>query len=266
MEKKKFLNKKTIYENPLDKFVIKKKKIENGSVQSVINNNSDNKTEHKLSDDSDKNFSSRIPREFYMTECVNLARNLLGKIIIRKINNVYVECRIVETEAYVGPLDKGAHCYNNKKTDRTKYFWNIGGSLYVYMIHNHNCLNIVSNEADKPEAVLIRSIEPLKGIETIKEIRGDSSLTTLKNIINLVNGPGKVGKALNIDRSHNAVDLCHSKEIFLIDDPDFKFEIDRSTRININYAEEYKYKPWRFYIKNNPFVSKVKIEHQYIDD
>jgi DNA-3-methyladenine glycosylase len=119
------------------------------------------------------NNESKLDREFYSTNAVQLARNLLGKIIVRKLGNVTVKCRIVETEAYMGPFDKGAHSYNNKKTERTKYFWQTGGCLYVYSIHQSVFMNIVANDKDKPEAVLIRAVEPLSGIEKIKENRKD---------------------------------------------------------------------------------------------
>ncbi len=209
----------------------------------------------------------RLPRDFYMTDGVDLAQKLLGKILVRRINGNLVKCKIVETEAYIGPEDKGAHCYKNRKTDRTKYFWQIGGCLYVYSIHQSVCLNIVANADNKPEAILIRAVEPISGIDTIKLLRKDTkSSNKTKDIINLTNGPGKVGAALNISKGDNAIDLCTSQDFYLEDSLDEEFEVDRSTRININYAEEYRFKPWRFFIKGSPFVSKVKIEHQYIDD
>jgi DNA-3-methyladenine glycosylase len=231
-------------------------------------NNEDNKNEIKENDIKEMNFEelskSRISREFYMTDVVDLSKKLLGKIIVRKIGNDIIKARIVETEAYKGPDDKGAHCFNNKKTDRTKYFWQIGGNLYVYMIYNHNCLNIVASDADKPEATLIRAIEVLESSDKVKELLGDKT-KKMKNV-ELGNGPGKVGKALAVDRTFNAVDLCTSDEIFLIDDKDYKYVMDRSVRINIDYAEEYIYKPWRFFVKSSPYVSKVKIKYQYKEE
>jgi DNA-3-methyladenine glycosylase len=209
----------------------------------------------------------RLDREFFMTNGVDLAKKLLGKIIVRNINGQLVKVKIVETEAYIGPDDKGAHCYNNRKTERTKYFWQPGGFLYVYRIHQSICLNIVSNSEDKPEAILIRAGEALSGLDTIKKLRGEKKSLLKKNdIINLTNGPGKVGASLNLKLSDNAVDICTSDEFYLLDNPEEEIVWDRSTRININYAKEYRFKPWRFFIKDNPFVSKGKVEHQYIDD
>jgi DNA-3-methyladenine glycosylase len=210
----------------------------------------------------------RLPREFYMTDVVDLAKNLLGKIVVRIIDGVECRVRIVETEAYKAPEDKACHAYNNKKTDRTKYFWQVGGCLYVYMIHNSNCLNITAATAEEPEAVLIRAVEPLEGVDKIKELRKlkpEDKLTPSK-MRDLTNGPGKVGAALNFNKSHNGLDLCKCDEAFLVDDPDYKFTLERSVRINIDYAGEWKFKPWRFYIKDNQFVSKVKITDKYIDE
>jgi DNA-3-methyladenine glycosylase len=201
----------------------------------------------------------RIKREFYTTDVVDLAKKLLGKKIVRKAGDKFTVCRIVETEAYKAPEDKACHAYGGKKTEKTKYFWQIGGNLYVYSIYGNNmCMNITASDADKPEAVLIRAVEPLRGIEIIKKLRkADTKKDTTSNLANLSNGPGKTGAALDIDKTFNAVDLCTSDKIFLVDDEDFKFEIGTSKRINIDYAEEWKNKLWRFYIKNNIFVSKV---------
>ena len=201
----------------------------------------------------------RIKRDFFMTDVVDLAQKLLGKKIIRKIGDKYIICRIVETEAYKAPEDKACHAYNNKKTEKTKYFWQIGGNLYVYSIYGNNmCLNIVANDEDKPEAVLIRAIEPLRGLELIKELRnfGDKK-ESMSNLKSLSNGPGKTGAALDINKNFNAVDLTTSDQIFLNYDENYKFEMGVSQRINIDYAEEWKNKQWRFFVKDNAFVSKT---------
>lgn len=201
----------------------------------------------------------RIQRDFFMTDVVDLAQKLIGKKIVRKINDKYIICRIVETEAYKAPEDKACHAYNNKKTEKTKYFWQIGGKLYVYSIYGNNmCLNIVASDEKKPEAVLIRAIEPLRGIEMIKELRkfGEKKESS-SNLKNLCNGPGKTGASLNIDKSFNGVDLTTSDKIFLLYDESFKFEIGISKRINIDYAEEWIHKEWRFFVKDNAFVSKA---------
>jgi len=207
----------------------------------------------------------RLNRDFFSVDVLTLSKNLLGKILVRKINNKYFRARIVETEAYKGPYDKAAHCYNNKKTERTKYFWQSPGKLYVYSIYGNNYLmNISAKDENSPEAVLIRAIEPLDNFEFIKEIRNVKEKKI--KLTDLGNGPGKAGACLQINLSYNGFDLCNEKDLFLIDDDNYKFDIERSVRINIDYAEEYRFKPWRFFIKNNTNVSKAKIPYQFIDD
>lgn len=207
----------------------------------------------------------RISKEFFMTDSVTLAERLLGKILVKKIDGVECKVRIVETEAYKAPEDKACHAYNNRKTERTKYLWQRGGHLYVYMIHNVNCMNITSATENDPQGVLIRAVEPIEGVEKIREMRSKTSKGKVKeiNLRDLTNGPGKVGGALSVDRNHNGIDLCSHEHMFLIEDANYKCEIERSVRINIDYAGEWKYKPWRFYIKGNQYVSRVRIPYEY---
>lgn len=210
-----------------------------------------------------------MKRDFYSCDGLILAKNLLGKIFIRYIpsENAYLKLRIVETEAYIGPHDKAAHCYNNRKTERTKFFWQDPGRLYVYCIYSINyCLNISSKDSQSPEAILIRAVEPFEeSLEIIKKIRKMSDKKM--KIIDLANGPGKTGACLEVNKSHNGLDLCTDENLFIVDcEKDYRFEIEKSVRINIDYAEEYRFKPWRFFIKNNKFVSKVKIPYDYRDD
>ena len=204
----------------------------------------------------DEETNYRIGRSFFMNNVVELAENLIGTVICRKIDGEIVKCRIVETEAYWGPLDKACHAYNNKKNNKTKYFWTIGGSVYMFHIYvpQNVCFNIVAGEADSPEAVLIRAVEPIEGIQKILEIRGQSKENKL---IDLCNGPAKVGKSLKLSLDFNSTDLTKSEEIWLEYGKKLVV-IEKSKRINIDYAEEYKDKLWRFTEKGNKFVSKVK--------
>jgi DNA-3-methyladenine glycosylase len=112
-------------------------------------------------------------KSFFAVDVVTLAKELLGKIIVRKMSNGnIIKVMIVETEAYKAPEDKACHAYNNKKTDRTKYFWTEGGHLYIFSIYGNNyCLNIVAGKETEPEAVLLRAVEPIEGIEYIRENR-----------------------------------------------------------------------------------------------
>ena len=246
----------------LTKFISKIKKPSSGNSigNHEISKTSKQKMENfKISD----NFYT-LQREFFMTDAVTLSKSLLGKILVRKLNNTLIKCRIVEVEAYIGGEDKGSHTYQNKKTERTKYFWNPGGFLYVYLIYGTNhCFNIVANDSSLPQACLIRAVEPLSGQQIISQNRQQTNKKRyVHSEYNLTNGPGKVCSALKIDRTYNGHDMCNSNELFLVeDDSPYKFKIKSSPRINIDYAEDYRDKPWRFFIKDNQFVSK----HKYND-
>lgn len=193
----------------------------------------------------------RLPREFFTVDVVTLAEKLLNKIIVKKTVEGEYRFKIVETEAYKAPDDKACHAYNNKKTNRTKYFWQIGGCLYVYSIYGHCCLNITAATAEEPEAVLIRGLQAINKIDELKAKR------KCKKDFDIANGPGKIGDALELTLEDNGIDLCKSNDFYIIDnDNKEEIKIAKSKRINIDYAEEWKDKEWRFYIENNKYVSK----------
>ncbi|WP_051354651.1 DNA-3-methyladenine glycosylase [Aneurinibacillus aneurinilyticus] len=201
---------------------------------------------------------NKLPRDFYNRDTLNVARDLLGKHLVHKIDGDIREGKIIEVEAYIGPEDKGAHTYNGRRTPRNEVMYGPPGFAYVYLIYGmYNCVNVVTNEVEKPEAVLIRALEPIHGVERMGVERfGKSKLLTSRESINLTNGPGKLCQALGITRAHNGYDLCG--EVLYITEPsktDEPFETVETTRINIDYAEEAALYPWRFYIKGNPFVS-----------
>jgi len=191
-------------------------------------------------------------RDFFKQDAVTLAKDLLGKILVRKVEGRTINSLITETEAYVGPEDKGSHAYNNKRTKRTETMFKEGGHAYIYLIYGmYNCLNIVCSEKDKPEAVLIRAVEPLNEIEYIRMNRKIKS----NKVEDLTNGPGKLCQALDIDTSLDGIDLLNNSVLYIQDNLS-NHEIVASKRINIDYAGEYANKLWRFYIKGNKFISK----------
>ena len=195
----------------------------------------------------------RLDYEFYQQDAVSAAKNLLGKILVRKINGEKIMVKIVDTEAYRGAEDKASHAYDNKETKRTKTMFARGGLAYIYLIYGiYHCFNIVTAEEDNPHAVLIRAVEPVKGLELIRDNRKIKS----KKIEDLTNGPGKLSQALKIDRSLDGVDLIKSNKLYLLDDNQRNFKIKAAPRVNIDYAEEYRDKKWRFYIKDNKYISK----------
>lgn len=194
----------------------------------------------------------RLELSFYQKDAVTLAQDLLGKLLVREINDEKMIAKIVETEAYMGPEDKAAHSYNNRCTSRTEVMFGRAGVTYVYLIYGmYHCMNVVAAKEEIPQAVLLRGVEPIQGIDNMRKNRSIKS----KRMQNLTNGPGKLCQALSIDKSLNGTDLVYGNQLYLLDHQE-EFEIEASKRINIDYAEEYKDKLWRFSIKDNSFVSK----------
>jgi DNA-3-methyladenine glycosylase len=195
-----------------------------------------------------------LPREFYTRRnTLLIARELLGKrLVVPARDGARVSGIIVETEAYQGPLDKAAHSYGNRRTNRTETMFGIGGVAYVYFIYGmYHQFNVVTSTEAIPHAVLIRALEPDDGVDWMRARR------PTRDDRNLTNGPGKLCQALGIDRSYNGADL--TGERVWIEEGWGKVtanKIASGARIGIDYAEEYVAKPWRFWIKNNTYVSK----------
>lgn len=199
----------------------------------------------------------KLERNFYNRDSITVAKELLGKILINKVGDKVLSAKIVETEAYMGVTDKAAHSYGGKRTDRVEVMYGESGFVYVFMIYGmHNCFNVVVNEKEIPQAVLVRAVEPVNGLESMVESRFNKKYDeiTKRQRILISNGPGKLCKAMGIDRTFNRKDLCKN-EIYIEDDKESDFEIVTSKRIGIDYAEEAKDYLWRFYIKDNPYVS-----------
>jgi DNA-3-methyladenine glycosylase len=195
----------------------------------------------------------KLNEDFYQrTNVVQIARELLGKSLFTRIDGAVTGGMIVETEAYSWK-ERGCHAYGARKTQRNAVMFGEGGCAYVYMCYGiHFLFNVVTNKGDTPEAVLIRAIEPLAGVEQMKERR-----SIFKNDIHLTSGPGKLTRALGIGRTFNGKSLLDD-EIW-IEDRGTKVargNIVASERIGIDYAGEDARLPWRFSIKGNAWVSK----------
>lgn len=195
----------------------------------------------------------RLDRSIFKNpSVVQVAQNLLGKVICTDIDGFYSEAIITETEAYSGENDKACHAHMGKYTKRTATMYEEGGSAYIYLCYGiHHLFNIVTNIKGKADAVLIRSIEPLQGIDIMLKRRNAE-----KSSPKVYAGPGKLCQALGIDKSLNGIDLVNNDTIYLVD---MDIEVDaiiKTTRIGIDYAEEDALLPWRFYISGNKYVSK----------
>lgn len=203
------------------------------------------------------NRASKLGREFYRrADTLGVARSLLGKRLVVPAlqGGLRVSGMIVETEAYMGPEDKGAHSYNNRRTNRTEVMFSAGGVAYVFFIYGmYYQFNVVTNQKEVPHAVLVRAAQPEEGLELMRERRGGRKDTELAS------GPGKLTVAFGIDRSYNGEDL--SGERIWIEDAGRVVtddEIASGPRIGIDYAEEFVGRPWRFWIKGNPHVSRKR--------
>ncbi|MCK9218074.1 MAG: DNA-3-methyladenine glycosylase [Firmicutes bacterium] len=210
---------------------------------------------------------NKLNRNFYKKNAVDLAIDLLGKYLVYNIKkperlnykmNTLIG-KIVETEAYMGFFDKGAHTYNGRRTERTEVMYGEAGHAYIYLIYGmYNCLNVVAAEKEVGQAVLIRALEPIKGKNDMSIFRYNKPLIDLsKNQLkNLTNGPGKLCKAFDITRDLNGEDLTKNR-LFICEknSGEKKINIVKAKRIGIDYAEEAKDFLWRFYIKDNKHVS-----------
>jgi DNA-3-methyladenine glycosylase len=191
----------------------------------------------------------KIGRSFYQQPTLDVARQLLGKHLVRKHRDGTTVGRIVETEAYIGPDDKACHA-SRGRTPRTQIMFGSAGYAYVYLIYGfHYMLNIVTEAVDSPAAVLIRAVEPLKGVELMAARRGT------KERRNLASGPGKLCQAFAVDRTLNGNDLC-GQVLYLLDPRDPAPKFVTTPRIGVDYAGEWTHKPWRFVIRGNEFVSR----------
>lgn len=198
-----------------------------------------------------------LDRNFFRKDTIKLAKDLLGKVFVRKIDGKLVRSRIVETEAYLGINDRASHTFNDNKTNRNKIMYMDCGILYVYLTYGiHYLLNISSVGEGVPEAVLIRAIEPLDNSDVFSNNRFGKDYKDLNSYQkkNLSNGPAKLTKALKIDKSFNGKDIFSNN--FYLENRDNNFEIVESKRIGIDYAKEAKDYLYRFYIKDNNYVSK----------
>ena len=199
----------------------------------------------------------KLKREFYHRDSIIVAKELLGKILIHEVGGKKLSGKIVETEAYMGIDDKAAHSYGGRRTPRNEIMYGEAGFSYVFLIYGlHSCFNVVVNEADNPQAVLIRAVEPVDGSDEMSVLRYKKPLTELSKtqIKSLTNGPGKLSNALGIDRSCNGADLCGSS-LYIEEGREYSFDITTTKRVGIDYAEEAVDFPWRYYITGNPYIS-----------
>jgi DNA-3-methyladenine glycosylase len=195
----------------------------------------------------------KIPLSFYSRKnVIVIARELIGKLLVTNFDGIVTSGRIVETEAYVAITDKASHSFGGKRTARNEHMYAAAGTAYVYICYGlHHMMNIVTNEKNIPDAVLIRAVEPIRGIDIMLQRTGKKILDKT-----LTRGPGNVGKALGIFKHHSGNHLL-GNEIFLADDltkiP--AEDIGVTARIGVESAGQDALLPYRFYVKRNKYVS-----------
>ena len=195
----------------------------------------------------------KLPLNFYnRKDVVTIARELLGKIVVTDFDGNVTSGRIVETEAYVALTDKASHSYAGRRTGRNEHMYASPATAYVYICYGmHQMFNIVTNEKEIPDAVLVRAVEPLNGVDLMLHRTGK-----LKADHTLTRGPGNVGKALGISKQHSGLHLLDD-EIYLMSDG-FILDEDKvgiSNRIGVESAGPDALLPYRFYVRGNKYVS-----------
>jgi DNA-3-methyladenine glycosylase len=193
-----------------------------------------------------------VSSDFFHKPTIDLAQALLGCVLVKETTEGTAAGYIVETEAYMGPMDQAAHSYQNRRTKRTEIMYGEAGHVYTYQMHTHCLINVVSSDIEKPEAILIRALEPLAGIGLMEARRG------MTNLRNLTNGPGKLTKALAITMADYG--RAFWEPPLYIGKGMVPESISQGKRIGIDNTGEAKDYPWRFWISGNPFVSRHQKE------
>jgi DNA-3-methyladenine glycosylase len=199
---------------------------------------------------------SILPADFYQQPTLELAKSLLGCLIVKETADGTASGFIVETEAYIGPGDRAAHSFGNRRTKRTEVMFGNSGLIYTYVMHTHTLVNVVSGGPENPEAILIRAVEPYSGLELMHERRG------ISDIRKWTDGPGKLTKALGItmdDYGRSFTDpplyLAAGKQ------PE---HISSGPRVGIDNSGAAKDYPWRFWVTDNPFISRKNLINKAI--
>lgn len=191
-----------------------------------------------------------LPPEFYEQPTLQLAEALIGKLLVHETPKGRMSGFIVETEAYMGPLDRAAHSYGGRKTKRTEVMFREPGHIYTYQMHTHTLINVVAEDVDEPHAILIRAIEPVEGEELMAVNRNQLPKKQWTN------GPGKLTKAMGITMEHYGT-LWYEKPLF-IEQGREPIDISKGPRIGIDNSGEAVHYPYRFWETANPFVSKYR--------
>ena len=196
----------------------------------------------------DRSIMSIITKKFFIRDADIVARDLLGCTLVRDLGDEVLRGKIVETEAYFGADDPASRAYGGKLKQINRWMWEEGGTTFVYMVHGNWLFNVITGAKGDPSGVLIRGIEPLEGVEKMKENR-----SKIKKMCDMTNGPGKLTKAMEITKEHNGLNVYDKGSIIRIEEGKRDEDVGTSRRIGVSMDLE---KDLRFFLKDNPFVSR----------
>ena len=191
-----------------------------------------------------------VPLAFFNEPTIELAKKLLGQYIVHEHPDGVIVVRIIETEAYMGPDDRAAHSFGNRRTKRTEIMFGEAGLIYTYQMHTHTLMNVVSGPVGTPHAILIRAGEPIMGQELIQQFRG----TTKSK--DWTNGPGKLAKALGVSMTYYGHHWSE-KPLYIAKGPGIS-ELEIGPRVGIQNSGDAVHYPYRFFEKGHPMVSKYR--------
>lgn len=194
----------------------------------------------------------KLMRAFYARDTLTVARELLGKYLVRVVDGQALTVRLTETEAYIGRMDKACHAYGYKRTRRTETLFEAPGTAYIYLIYGmYDCLNLVTEPEGEPAAVLIRSAEPVTKADAdaiaVRRFGCTAAEMTAYQRKNFLNGPGRLCKGLSLTRAQNGLSLL-GDQLYVLDSGQVPETIHAGKRVGIDYAEEAADFPWRFYL------------------
>jgi len=194
----------------------------------------------------------RLTKSFFARDAVTVARDLLGCLLVRVHQGTRIAGRVVETEAYLAPLDQASHAANNRRTPRTEPMFGPPGLSYVYFTYGmHHCMNVSCAAKDDPQAVLIRALQPLEGVQQMQSLRGPGHAVT-----DLCRGPARLCQALSIGPALNAIDTLTSDTLwFERGRPAHGERAGTSPRIGLGDKGEWTHRPLRFFVVGSAFVS-----------
>lgn len=209
-------------------------------------------------------------RAFFARDARDVAKDLLGLLLVHRTGAGELILRITETEAYLGPEDLASHARGGRMTKRNRIMFGEAGHVYMFLIYGmYHCFNITAGEAGRPEAVLVRAGEAVAGTETMlsrRRLEG-RAMSQQRRVREIASGPGKLAQALGLDLLHNGLDLLSqdpSPALFIARDSFSagRADIEADVRIGIDYAGDYRDKPWRYYLKHSPTVSITRQQRE----